>query len=138
MNNSDTEVVGSDCMCELGSDKHKEGCEYSTHSTKEAYQNTIEEFKGMVWHSRLKAFDRATNDEEEQDHSTEMFISWLEQALKATREEAVREERKRIKEWIEDKPWCKKWELDELKPGYFYLDTSVCELLKALTEVNNE
>ena len=132
MNNSDIEVVGSDCMCELGSDKHKIGCEYSTHSTKEAYQNTIEERVEEMVDEVIKFVVSSGN----------IGVTDLEdkiaQALKATREEAVRDERKRIKEWIEDKPWCKKWELDELKPGYFYLDTSVCELLKALTEVNNE
>ena len=132
MNNSDIEVVGSNCMCELGSDKHKIGCEYSTHSTKEAYQNTIEERVEEMVDEVIKFVVSSGN----------IGVTDLEdkiaQALKATREEAVREERKRIKEWIEDKPWCKKWELDELKPGYFYLDTSVCELLKALTEVNNE
>ncbi len=37
----------------------------------------VEEFQHTVWYSRLKEFDRTTDDEEERDYPTEMFIDWL-------------------------------------------------------------
>lgn len=48
----------------------------------------IEEFRGTVWYSRLREFDKATDDEEEKAHPTEMFVDWLRTTLTAVAEEA--------------------------------------------------
>lgn len=67
-------------------------------TTEKSVEEIEEEFKHTVWHSRLKEFDRTTDDEEERDHPTEMFVGWLTQTLTAERqkrEEMVREERER-------------------------------------------
>jgi hypothetical protein len=49
--------------------------------TTKTVEERIEEFKGTVWHARLKEFDRTTDDEEDRDHPTEMFIGWLRTTL---------------------------------------------------------
>ena len=49
-----------------------------------------EEFKGTVWHARLKEFDRTTFDTEEQDCPTEMFIGLLEINTTALLEEVMK------------------------------------------------
>ena len=61
------------------------------------------------------------------------------QSERQKREEVVKAERERIKEWIEDKPWCKLWELDEFTDkNALFLDADVHQLIKALTQPNNK
>lgn len=155
LEDADREVVGSDCMCELGSDEHERGCQYtnsedSTHTESKAYQNTIEELskehdlwkdaketsltfgKGFIFDEKEWWLNKVTKDlNTTREEVVEQWRKSIdEEGLSCARkiEEAVREERERIKRVLKKRKY---------KPSGMLItawNTSIDTALKALQQ----